>query len=150
MSGETENGSPAEILVKMDQKPSKQNVTGKTKKYFRNIITWRENILVYFIINFIIGTPAPIKRNRILRNLDQNIGGSPDTRSVRRQTPKQPKPIVKNEKSSKTEEVSTPKLEMENAAVNKAMSKAEIVPSPVKTTSSQMITGDLGSMCSIM
>ena len=29
MAGETENGSPAEILVKMDQKPSKQNVTGK-------------------------------------------------------------------------------------------------------------------------
>jgi len=123
MSGETENGSPAEILVKMDQKPSKQNVTG---------------------------TPAPIKRNRILRNLDQNIGGSPDPRSVRRQTPKQPKPIVKTEKSPKTEEVSTPKLEMENAAVNKAMSKVEIVPSPVKTTSSQIITGDLGSMCSIM
>ena len=30
MAGETENGSPAEILVKMDQKPSKQNVTGKS------------------------------------------------------------------------------------------------------------------------
>jgi len=124
MAGETENGSPAEILVKMDQKPSKQNVTG---------------------------TPAPIKRGRILRNLDQNIGGSPDPRrSVRRQTPKQPKPIVKTEKSPKTKEISTPKLEMENAAVNKVMSKVDSVPSPVKITSSQMITGDLGRMCSIM
>ena len=55
------------------------------------------------------------------------------------------------------EEPSSPKLEMENAAVNKAMSKvattastSEVVPtSPVKSTS-QMITGDLGRMCSIM
>ena len=55
------------------------------------------------------------------------------------------------------EEPTSPKLEMENAAVNKAMSKvaptastSEVVPtSPVKSTS-QMITGDLGRMCSIM
>ena len=45
MAGETENGSPAEILVKMDQKPSKQNVTGKRvrlnlRKYFGKFLTF--------------------------------------------------------------------------------------------------------------
>ena len=40
MAGETENGSPAEILVKMDQKPSKQNVTGKRLKNSKYFELW--------------------------------------------------------------------------------------------------------------
>ena len=47
MAGETENGSPAEILVKMDQKPSKQNVTGKRAEWD---LFW-DNILAHFISN---------------------------------------------------------------------------------------------------
>ena len=47
MAGETENGSPAEILVKMDQKPSKQNVTGKRV---------RLNLRKYFGVFLIVGS----------------------------------------------------------------------------------------------
>ena len=64
LQGETENGSPVERFVKMNNKPSKENVTG---------------------------TPAPMKRSRILQKFDQNsanitptIVKSPDPYSTRR------------------------------------------------------------------
>ena len=75
------------------------------------------------------------------------MAGSPDPYTTRRRTPRR---IIQESKAeSKTEKVLiTPKVEVENAAVNKAINKVE-VPSPVKSTS-QIITGDLVSMCSIM
>ena len=64
LQGETENGSPVERFVKMNNKPSKENVTG---------------------------TPAPMKKSRILQKFDQNsasitptIVKSPDPYSARR------------------------------------------------------------------
>ena len=65
LQGETENGSPVERFVKMNTKPSKENVTG---------------------------TPAPMKRSRVLQKFDQNAASmtptaiikSPDPYSTRR------------------------------------------------------------------
>jgi len=46
----------------------------------------------------------------------------------------------------------TPKLEMENQAVNKALAKQNVAPSNANTANSggQIITGDLASLCVIM
>ena len=76
------------------------------------------------------------------------MAGSPDPYTTRRRTPRRIIQESKAESKTEKEVLITPKVEVENAAVNKAINKVE-VPSPVKSTS-QIITGDLVSMCSIM
>merc|ERR1712223_1957588 len=127
---ETENGSPVEQFVKMNSKPSKENVTG---------------------------TPAPAlkkRQNRILQPLDNTVEGSPCP--LRRKSPRllaTPKNLTPAIKSTKPDELlKTPKLELENQAVNKALAKQNVAHSNANTANSggQIITGDLASLCVIM
>ena len=127
---ETENGSPVEQFVKMNSKPSKENVTG---------------------------TPAPAlkkRQNRILQPLDNTVEGSPCP--LRRKSPRllaTPKNLTPAIKSTKPDELlKTPKLELENQAVNKALAKQNVAHSHANTANSggQIITGDLASLCVIM
>ena len=98
---ETENGSPVEQFVKMNSKPSKENVTG---------------------------TPAPAlkkRQKRILQPLDNNMEGN--ACPLRRKSPRllaTPKKLTPAINSTNPDELKmTPKLEMENQAVNKALAK---------------------------
>ena len=56
-----------------------------------------------------------------------------------------------NLESPKVEEIKTPKVETENAAVNKTLAKME-AKNVEKTAQNgtQMITGDLASLCVVM
>lgn len=146
--GETENGSPVEKFVKT--RPSKENITG---------------------------TPAPVsktRQNRILRPLDMgNIitNEDPGTSYSFRKSPRllsTPKRLnmsngeaLQNDVPKNVEEdckiLTTPKLQTENLAVNKALAKqkSELVfsrscNSTTANNGGQMITGDLASLCVIM
>lgn len=118
--GETENGSPVEHFVKMESKPTVQNVTG---------------------------TPATKRpSSRILQRLNSNVNGSPAFPGApRRRSTATPKKILNS--MPKTENEQEPmQIETENVAVNKALAKAPTSPK----MNTQMITGDLANMCVVM
>ena len=130
---ETDNGSPVEEFIKLNEKKiGKENVTGTPAR-------------------------AAPKRAKILQNLDLNDSGI--TKSSRRKGT--PKKLVQTPKAEKVEQpqneenvelCNSPVLETENRAVNRTLAKSKNIDKSVNEgpSGSQIVTGDLASLCAIM